>query len=54
MIVLTTGPASLARLMRRDAVSQHLAPREMQGHQHEGDQAHAAAQTQGRLQPPRL
>lgn len=29
MIVLTAGPASLARLMRREEAPQHLAPRRM-------------------------
>lgn len=49
MIVLTTGPASLARLMRRDEPSQHLAPRQVDDHQRKGDEAEAAAQPQRRL-----
>lgn len=52
MIVLTTGPASLARLMRRDDASQHLAPGQVDGHQDQGDQTKAGSQAQGRLHPP--
>lgn len=49
MIVLTTGPASLARLMRRDEPLQHLAPRQVNDHQRKGDQAESATQPQRRL-----
>jgi hypothetical protein len=42
MIVLTAGPASLARLMRRGEASKHLAPRQVDDHQDQGDQAGAA------------
>ncbi len=51
MIVLTTGAASLARLMRRDGASQHLAPRQVHGHQHQGDQAEPAARPKGGVHP---
>jgi hypothetical protein len=54
MIVLTTGPDSLVRLMRRDEPSQHLAPRQVDGHQDQGDQAQTAPQPQRRMQPPSL
>ena len=47
MIVLTTGPASLVRLMRRDSASQHLAPGQVDGHQDQGDQA-VAVEERGR------
>lgn len=49
MIVLTTGPASLARLMRREEPSQHLAPRQVDDRQRKSDQTEAAAQPQRRL-----
>jgi hypothetical protein len=56
MIVLTTGQASITRLMRADAAprSQNLAPRQVQGHQDQGDQSDAAAQTQRGGHPPRF
>ncbi|MDO9586528.1 MAG: hypothetical protein Q8R45_04915 [Brevundimonas sp.] len=37
MIVLTAGPASLVRLMRRDDASWDLAPGQMDGHRDQGD-----------------
>lgn len=54
MIVLTVGPASLARLMRRERYSQHLAPGQMDSHQDQGDQAETGAETEGRVHPPGL
>jgi len=54
MIVLTFGPATLARLMRRERASQHLAPGQVHGHQDQGDQAKAAAEAEGRIHPPGL
>lgn len=49
MIVLTTGPASLARLMRREEPSQNFAPRQVRDHQRKGDQSETAAEPQRRL-----
>ena len=54
MIVLTTGPGALARLMRPDDASQHLAPRQMDDRGDQGDQTQSATQPQGRVHPPRL
>jgi hypothetical protein len=55
MIVLTTGQASITRLMRADAAprSQNLASRQMDGHQDQGDQSQASTQRQGRVRPAR-
>lgn len=49
MIVLTAGPASLARLMRRDDASQHLAPRQMDDHQAQGPQPYTPEGNLARL-----
>ncbi len=54
MIVLTFGPATLARLMRRERASQHLAPGQVHGHQDQGDQAESGAEAEGRVHPPGL
>lgn len=45
MIVLTAGPASLARLMRRGEASKHLAPRQVDDHQDQGDRAQSGDQS---------
>ncbi len=54
MIVLTTGQAAITRLMRADAAarSQHLSPREAQGHGDQGQQADTAAQPRRGGCPP--
>ncbi len=54
MIVLTTGPGSLARLMKRDGPSQHLAPGQVHDHQDQGDQAESAAKPKGGVPAARL
>ena len=54
MIVLTTGPAALVRLMLRHEPSQHIAPGQVDGHQDQGDQTETTPQAEGGVHPPRL